>query len=63
MSSKMRKTLHDGTKRHGYVRLNPETDEQAMPASDCNVIALFRKGPSVSKVKDKIRRNRAGKSR
>lgn len=54
LSPKLRKTLHDGTKLHGYVRRCPETELDEHSLKNCRPISLYRKGPNADKVRDKI---------
>jgi hypothetical protein len=54
MSNKQRKTLSDGSKRHGYVRLDPDREVDEVSAGNCDVIKEFRKSKKFLETQSKV---------
>jgi len=54
MSNKQRKTLNDGSKPHGYIRLDPSSEADEVSAAQCDVIKTFRKSKKFSETQGKV---------
>ena len=57
MSSKQRKTLNDGSKPHGYIRLDPSSGVDEVSAAQCDVIKAFRKSKKLLETQSKVLAN------
>lgn len=54
LSNKQRKTLSDGSKPHGYIRLDPSSEADEVSAAQCDVIKAFRKSKKFLETQGKV---------
>lgn len=54
VSNKQRKTLNDGSKPHGYIRIDPSSEADEVSAAQCDVIKTFRKSKKFLETQSKV---------